>query len=431
MTLIIALSRKLRKAALLSAILFMAMPFACREDGSVVPEFNSSNSDFSDTILEVSTTTVEGDSILTTSTSRNPLGKLNDAVFGLSVSQFFSQVRMSSSSLDIEDNIQFDSAVLYLAYDGFYGFPAEFDVIVNELTEDFESDSDYYSTMSIASSATELGRASLSIAETDTFGDSTYVLRIRLDDELADRIKGEGSFSSQSAWLTFFKGIRVSVDPAYLPSGAGLGEGAIVYFNLLSDLTKLSLYYQSSSSTLSEDFVIDSDARRFSRFDNEYSPALEALIGKEGEEFNFISAMSGPRTRITFPGVSGLSSKLGKIAVNKAELVIPYEDPEGENYLPPDRNLIIVKNSSNAWVLPEDYVSRGSAYFGGELDPVGKAYSFNLASTMDDIINKGNFERELYLTVSGSAVTANRLKLNSGIHGSRKMYMRLSYTKSS
>ena len=141
--------------------------------------------------------------------------------------------------------------------------------------------------------------------------------------------------------------------------------------------------------------------------------------------------MSGPRTRITFPGVSGLSSKLGKIAVNKAELVIPYEDPEGENYLPPDRNLIIVKNSSNAWVLPEDYVSRGSAYFGGELDPVGKAYSFNLASTMDDIINKGNFERELYLTVSGSAVTANRLKLNSGIHGSRKMYMRLSYTKSS
>ena len=346
MTLIIALSRKLRKAALLSAILFMAMPFACREDGSVVPEFNSSNSDFSDTILEVSTTTVEGDSILTTSTSRNPLGKLNDAVFGLSVSQFFSQVRMSSSSLDIEDNIQFDSAVLYLAYDGFYGFPAEFDVIVNELTEDFESDSDYYSTMSIASSATELGRASLSIAETDTFGDSTYVLRIRLDDELADRIKGEGSFSSQSAWLTFFKGIRVSVDPAYLPSGAGLGEGAIVYFNLLSDLTKLSLYYQSSSSTLSEDFVIDSDARRFSRFDNEYSPALEALIGKEGEEFNFISAMSGPRTRITFPGVSGLSSKLGKIAVNKAELVIPYEDPEGENYLPPDRNLIIVKNSS-------------------------------------------------------------------------------------
>lgn len=420
----------MRKGVFLSAFIFVLLLLSqsCKEDGELVPNFNSSNLSFGDTIIEVISSTVAGDTVLTSGTSRNLLGKLNDETYGLSVSEFFTQIRLPSSSLSIPATVSFDSIVLYLAYDNFYGFPSEQSVNVYELEEDM-TEVEYYSNATIAASGEPLGSAKMIINQSDTFGDSTYVLKMRLTDELADRIKDEVSFSSQTDWLEFFKGIKVTTDPTQIPGTSGEGEGAIVYFNLLSSRSKMRLFYQEDDVTKSYDFFVESNTKRFSHFENTFSSGLTAVLEKEDQEFNYIYSMSGTRTKILIPQLSKIASN-APLSINKAELIVPYELPEPENYFPPDRNVILLKNEEGNWVLPDDFFTGGTNYFGGSLDEANQRYSFNIASTLNDMINNGEFDKELYLSVSGSAVTANRLKLNSGIHPKRKIYLILSYTKS-
>lgn len=418
----------MRKGTILSAFIFLFLSQSCKEDGELVPNFNSSNLSFGDTIIEVTSSTVAGDTVLTSGTSRNLLGKLNDVTYGLTISEFFTQIRLPSSSLNIPSTVSFDSIVLYLAYDNFYGFPSEQDVKVYELTESL-TETEYYSNATISASDELLGSAKMIINQSDTFGDSTYVLKMKLTDELADRIKDANSFSSQTAWLEFFKGIKITTDPTQIPGVSGEGEGAIVYFNLLSTKSKMRLFYQENGVTKSYDFFVESNSKRFSHFENTFSSELTAVLGKEDQEYNYIFSMAGTRTRIIIPQLFKIASQ-APLSINKAELIIPYELPEPENYFPPDRNVILLKNDKGNWVLPNDFFTGGTNYFGGSLDLVNKRYSFNIASTLSDMVNKGELDKELYLAVSGSAVAANRLKLNSGIHPKRKIYLILSYTKS-
>jgi len=421
----------LRKVFFLSAILFLYLFQGCKEDGEVVPEFNTSGLKFNDIIVEVNSSTVTGDSVLSSGTSRNLLGKLNDQVYGLSTSEFYSQLNMSSASLDISNDINFDSVVLYLAYDNFYGFEYTQEIRVYELTEDMSSETDYYSNATITSSVDILGSANLAITSSDTFGDSTFVLRIKLAKELADRIKEKGVFADKDAWLDFFKGIRVTTDETIIPSDAGDGSGAVVYFDLLNSDTKMSLYFQdpTSANTTSLDFIVESKSARFSHFEYQYSDFLNNVLEKEDENYNYIFAMSGSRAKITFKNLDSISQSLGSVAINKAQLVFPYEEAIPDKYTPPDRNVVIFKDDDGSLSLPKDFISGGTDYFGGKLDQVNKQYSFNLASTLHDIISNGKYDQELFLTVSGGSVTANRLTLNSGIHPTRKIYLILSFTK--
>lgn len=418
----------LRKGLFLSAILFLTLPFGCKEDGDVVPDFNSSNLNFGDTIIHVKSATVAGDSVLSSNTSRNLLGKINDMTYGLSEAEFYTQVQLKSSSLNIPDEVNFDSIVLFLAYDNFYGFPYEQEVRVYELNEAFDDEKEYYSNQTIAASDVLLGSSTLKIAESDTFGDSTYVLRIKLDQSLATRIKDQGVFSNQAAWLEFFKGIKVTTDDLAIPSDAGDGSGAVVYFNLLSKNTNMSVFYQGTEGTESYEFVVKTDGNRFSSFKNTYSDSLNAVLNNEELSYNFISAMAGTRTRISLQDIAAWAAK-APIVINKARLVIPYEEGFTLVNEPPDRNVIIMKDDAGAWVLPPDFLKGGSEYFGGKVDKVNREYSFNLASTLHDMINNANFDQDLYLSVSGSAVSANRLKLNSGSRSKREIILILSYTK--
>ena len=427
MIIYIAKNFLLRRGYILSATLFLCLISACKEDGSVVPEFSSSNLSIYDTIIEVSAVTVVGDSVLSGGTSRNLLGKLNDEAYGLSTGEFFTQIDLTSASLTIPDEISFDSIVLYLAYDNFYGFNYDQNVSIHELTEDLSKETDYYSSMTAAAADEILGSSKLSVLESDSFIDSTHVLRIKLNNDLANRIKSEGTFANNDAWIEFFKGIKVTTQDNEDPAAAD-GAGAIVYFNLLSGKTKMSLFYQDTEGTTSIDFKVESKSARFSHYENNYSTTMTSLFDKEGELYNYVGAMGGVRTKMVFPNIASWSSKT-PIAVNKAELIIPFETPEVIQYLPPDRNVVIYRGDDGEFILPSDFFTGGSEYFGGKLDLVNLQYSFNLASTMHDIINNGNYDREMFLSISGNAVTANRLKINSGDHQERKIYLILSYTK--
>jgi hypothetical protein len=323
--------------------------------------------------------------------------------------------------------------VLQLAYDQSYGYPASQQLYVYELLEDLNDSSSavYYSTSSASVNVIPLGFATISVDPTDTIYDSApRLVRIKLDSELGRRFAGQ-EFNSQSEWLDFFKGIKVSpgqTDPSQ-------GEGAIVYFNLLNRKSKLHVYYNKADSTEGLfSFVVESAAQRFAHFNHNYAGSeLFASLGNSSSQVNYLSSLAGSNIKMTFDDLEKLSAALGPIAINKAELIVPFQDPFITEYSPPSKAVILYKNDAEDWILPIDWYKNGSSYFGGTLDLKYKEYRFNLASTMHELINLGEYNRELVLTISGSSVTANRLVMNSGVKNTaankREIYLHLTYTK--
>ncbi|MEQ8324965.1 MAG: DUF4270 family protein [Vicingaceae bacterium] len=422
----------LRKGIFLSAIFFLATMVACKDDGQLVPSFNSSLLNLNDTIIAVNSSTAMGDSVRTDRVSRSLFGKLNDATFGKSTAEFYSQLYMPSSALNTSgiDESDVDSVVLYLAYENAYGYAGIQEIMAYELSEGLDS-SEYYSTSSAAFIDPALGSGMINVNPADTINDSFYVARIPIDPELGRRIVREQIFDDQQSWLAFFKGIRVApgaVDPAQ-------GEGSILYFNLLNSASKLTVYYRGADGNTDKfSFVVQSASQRFANFDHDLSgTALLTDIDQTTGQYNYLTSMAGSYIKINLNGLEELSAALGPVAVNKAELVLPFEEPFISEYSVPAKTVLIVKDDiSDEWVLPIDWFKNGSDFFGGDLDPVKKEYRFNIPSTVHEMLNLGDYERSLFLSVSGNSVTANRLALSSGnsANPGRKIYVHLTYTKS-
>ena len=419
----------MRKGIFLSATFFLAIIHSCKEDGQLTPDFNTSQLQLNQVVVSATTSTYPGDSVRTDRVSRSLFGKLNDNFFGLTSSEIYTQIYMPSSALNTGDILEsdVDSVILYLAYDGSYGYSYEHEIKVFELEESLDS-SEYYSTSSAAYDPTALGSTTFLANPADTVNDTFNVVRIPLDLELGKRIIREQEFADQDAWLSFFRGLRLAPGDAD-PSA---GEGNIVYFDMLRDQTKLTVYYKKTDNT-SGSFSFIVGGQRFAKFQQKQSGTeLEADLNKEDGSRNYLMSMAGSYVKVKLDNLEALHKELGKVAVNKAELFIPFQDPAITEYIVPDRTVLIVKDKTNGgWTLPVDYDKNGLDFLGGSLDPVNKQYTFNLASTVHEMLNLGDYNRELYLSVSGNAVSASRIALNSGnaANTERKIYLLLTYTK--
>ena len=422
-----------------SAIFFLAFVIGCREEGELIPDFNTSGIDVHELSIDVTSSTVLGDTVRTDRVSRMLLGKLYDKTFGLSTAEYYTQLMLSTSSFNVPDDIdEFDSLILYLAYDDFYGF---FDdphsgfvegqrVNIYELSEDLVSDKEYYSNATASFKNEIIGTANLVVSDADVLAadrNKNPTLRIRINDEIKDRIFTEQAFSKNDDWLEFFKGIKVSISQNSDPTEDG--SGALAYFDLLADESRMELYYTSDSKTESYEFAIDGEAQRFSNLYNNYENAsVFEKIGIKDKEINYLSSLGGLRTEFTFKIPEELLEQV-PISINKAELVIPYDEPLFPEYDASSRLVIIQKDESDNWVLPIDWFKGGPDYFGGSLDAVNKEYRFNLSSTLHEVINNGDTELKMYISISGNSVTGNRMKLFSGVGTTKKIYLILTYSK--
>ncbi|HAW52442.1 MAG TPA: hypothetical protein DCX54_08980, partial [Flavobacteriales bacterium] len=90
----------LRKDGILSAIFFLIVLISCKDEGALVPEFNSALLNLNDTAISVTSVTIIADSIRTDRVSRSLCGKLNDRSFGLTSSEFYTQIYMPSEALN-------------------------------------------------------------------------------------------------------------------------------------------------------------------------------------------------------------------------------------------------------------------------------------------------------------------------------------------
>ena len=371
--------------------------------------------------------TVSEDSLATFNQSYGIIGSYVDPVFGKSKAEFVAQARLSSSHVVFGDSIQADSIVLYLNYgiligdyiENYYGDTTTMQEFkVYELSENIYKDSVYYSNLNIGNYFTEDNEiGSISFIPNP----KTDSLSIRLIDELAERLLGLDSvnLANNDNFLDSFKGIYIATD--YVTE-----NGAILYFDILSGKTKITMYYtHETDGALEYDLWIDDKSSRINLFSHDYlGTVVENHLNdtiNEADEV-YIQSMSGTAALIKMEfGESFIDMAEQGVNINKAELIIHLaDDVTSDDFRVPGQLFLSSVNSIGQPQLIDDFFISAD-HFDGNLYSTEKVYKFNIAlylnSLYDPDISKRKDNLGLYLFSSYNRVTANRLIIDNNKSG--------------
>lgn len=376
------------------------------------------------------TTTIREDTLRADELSRIVFGSMKDADFGMTNVTYYGQVLLGSTPnliADTSHGSSADSLVLSLVYSGFYGDTTPVRIHVNELTDNMYLDSAYYSNKTFAANdAVELEGtgAPYEILPTTnlimgTDSAVTPQLRIKLSDALRDRIfqlNGQTEFANNDNWKSYFKGIKISVDPATA------NGGGIFYFNPVASETRMTLYYHEDTVAKSYAFTLAGGAR-LNHPEHDYTGStVENLIDDSTASVNYIQALAGLKTKVSFPNLKHFTDS-GSILINKAELVVTVVSDEPVIKPPPTSLLFLAKNSGGTYEFPIDYYERS---YGGAYSSTTKTYIFGITRTIQRIIDGTTTDYGFTLNILGSMVSGNSAVISGGSSG---MKLKLYYTK--
>ena len=379
---------------------------SCEKDNEfgieINPDSNTLGAIYSDT-FSIHTFSVISDSIRTDELNGpSPLGNYIDPVFGEVNASIITQIRLEQSYSFIPDNgdtndIVIDSVVLYLAIDGYYGDIDEQEFKVEILDEDIFKDSTYYNTTNIITKTEDISNG-LSIESNPLFPGyfsgslvDKAILGIPLNiEEFARPIVNESGNSTldgndgDNEFLTFFKGIKIS-------SSKGI-NGGLYYINLLNSFSRIRLFYRDTSGISSEhdtldfDFNINSNCGYYHKVEHDYTGTeIENVVNQPnlGQNQFFIQTLGGVDGRITIPSLDSLIAK--PILINKAEIILPFEDYLYDDYPSPSSLFISRKNSEGKYEFLPD-LFEGS--IGGNFNVVNKNYTFNITRHLNEVVSE-------------------------------------------
>jgi hypothetical protein len=397
------------------------------------PASNTLEAFYSDT-FDLNTFSVYGDSIKTDELNGpSLLGNYIDPVFGQVNASIYSQIRLEQAYNFIPqggtiDDIVIDSAVLYLAIDGYYGDIKEQNFNIEILDEDFYKDSSYYNNQSLLTKGPNISTAG-SIKANPLFPGyfsgflvNEAILGITLDvNEFALPIVNESGNNTltgndgDNEFLSFFKGIKISA-----PSNV---NGGLYYINLTNSFSRIRLFYRDTSGiasdhdTLDFDFNINSNCAYYHTVDHDYSgTSVEEVINQPhlGRNQFYIQALGGVNGRVTIPELDSLIGK--NIMANKAEIILPFENYIYDEYSAPSSLFISRKNNDgNYEFLPDLF--EGSQ--GGNYDAINKNYRFDITRHVNEILAEKIINDTIKIFPNGNGITANRVVLN-GINSTKK-----------
>jgi hypothetical protein len=363
--------------------------------------------------------------------SLNLLGSYTDPVFGLSRAGFYTQIRLPNNNTNFSfgDSPVLDSIVLTLAYSDYYGdtiTPQQIEVW--RLSEMMYKDTNYFSNDAITVSD-QLFAGTVDVRPKDSvdLGGVNKAPHLRLKITNAALIsefqnESSSSFTDNSAFTSFFKGVYVKALDI-----TSAGSGCIMSFNLLSSMSKFTIYYSNSSAdSLEANFEINSDCPRFNHFEHDYSTsAFGNTFPIPGTDKIYIQSMSGLKARIKIPHLSNLFA-LGPVAINKAEVTIPVEDNSvfGNH----QTLLLFGLDSAGKEVITADFLE-SATYYGGTYSSTDKVYKFNIARQLQRLLSNGFPDYGMSLVSAGGAVNGYRTVIPGTLRTGDKLILKITYTK--
>lgn len=214
------------------ALLMTGLFASCNDDGAVGLDLLP-NPDgigvFKQDTFTLRSYTVTDDSLQVQQPPRFALGEVLDPTFGLSRSGVAFQVLLLNENINLGSNIQVDSLILALSFDGYYGDTTDQLLIkVHELDEPIYRDSVYYADQAPAVKPTLLASYTYTPKPTapvpvdeprvngvDTVFNYNGLLRIPLSQELINRLvaaSNTADLQNNTNFLEFFKGVYITAE---------------------------------------------------------------------------------------------------------------------------------------------------------------------------------------------------------------------------
>ena len=421
-------------------LLTMGLISSCDKPGSigedlVLMEDSKLNVTFTDT-LTINAYSQTVDSVTTNKLKYNLLGSYYDDVFGTTTASIYTQMRLSESNVDFGANPICDSVILTLRYKGFYGDTASEQTLrAYEVNEKMYIDSLYFSNDTLDVLPVQIGVQKVVFNPTDSiYYGTTPVephLRFYLNNSFGEKIiakSGQSELSDNENFQNFIKGIFITSDKA-------INKGGFAYFDLMSPLSIMTIYYHNDSDTSVYKFAINEFCSYFSVFNHyNYSDASmdfrsQVIDGDTalGNQNLYVQSLGGVKTHFTFPTLGELT-KDGPIAVHNAELLINV----GSGTYTSDKpifGLAVVKiDSTGNPQFINDYFE-GSTYFGGNYNENNNNYKFNLNRYIQNVVSGNEKQYGLDLVAKGASIYGNRLIFDGPKSNNRKFRLKLTYTR--
>ena len=362
--------------------------------------------------------------------SYNLLGSYMDPVFGSSDAAFATQLRLSKNAVDFGENFTLDSMVLYLELANIYGDnrqAAPQEVFVYQLTDTISLDESYNSNLDIENYYDE------NEVLADQFilpNSNDSIIAIKIDHTaFVELFTDTNNLTDNDVFLNLFKGL-------YIKSSHLNYSGSIMAFDMLSDGSRLRLYYHNYSESpiipLSAhstfDLLINEKCARVNIFKHDYDIAqnpIEHIDDTSVEDtLVYVQAMGGVRVKVDLPDILKWQDSTS-VVISSARLVIPVVENSTDIYSPLAKlNLAYINDEGKNEFFPDLY-NNGSffqEYFNGIYNHEQNSYEFNIAVFIQKVISNEIPLNGFYIYpyATENPVMANRVilkgaKANDGI----------------
>ncbi len=396
---------------------------------AVQPSSDKFHVGYTDTVSLI-TYCIYTDSVRSSNPTVNLLGSYVDPVFGKVSASFYAVADLLKFNNDVGTSPIADSMILSMAYAGYYGDTTTQQTIkVYQLTDVLSKDSVYYSTRNFGYATDSIGAMSFTPRPKDSVTVDTLKqpaqIRIPLSLTLANSIlnSGTATLASNAAFTAFFKGIYVK--PSAVTTN---GQGAILYLNWLSPYSGITIYFHNSTaSKLSLNMIFDGGSAVFNHFEHDYTGtaiAQQVASHSMGLVTTYAQCMSGAKTFIDFPYIKYLIDS-GKVAINKAELVVTVSDNTNALYPVPATMILYALDSVGTEISLPDYTLSTFQV------PItnGSEYHFILNDYIQNVILGKTKDYGLHLVCSQGAALADRVIIGGANNPTSPMKLQITYTK--
>ncbi|HRN95466.1 MAG TPA: DUF4270 family protein, partial [Chitinophagales bacterium] len=298
------------------------------------------------------------------------------------------------------------------------------------LDENIYPETNYYSNASFAIKTPPVAQVNNFVPNTT---DSVKVygftfspqLRIKLSNDFGNKLLLADTFSlsSSSTFLSYMKGLRVSVQPGSQGNG-------MVALDLYSSETGIILYYRNSASdSLAYTFPISSSGQTVNRFENTFSSTVNQYLNNtetNNDEVLPIISGGGTKVKITIPQFDSLPKE---IAINKAEILLPLSTVYGSY------DSIFTPLPSIGFYRIDDLglEKDDTQFLNGKLETVTingetiKRYRVNITQYAQNLL-KGTYKNNGF-TLAAPDASGARVVLANTTDKNHKIALRIIYTK--
>ncbi|QSW90581.1 DUF4270 family protein [Flavobacterium endoglycinae] len=395
--------------------------------------------------VTVEMSTINFDSLVTSSQSRILIGNYDDPIFGKVKSNSYFQLSGSSYALnnsgsDTEAvNFVFDSISMILKYDNYYYGDTtqvqKFDI--HRLTQKVKPNTDddsFYNNSTLTYSDESLGTISYKPRPTEK--DS---INIRMNDALGaalfQKIKSR-EITNFDSFTEYLKGLVL------VPSTSN--SSSVIGFS--TSTSKVRLYYSKYQADTEDesyylDFTVLNTDKQFNSISLDKTGTLiqnlpisssklsSAATNKQG----FIQSGTGVACRIDFPNIKKLKYISDNGAIVDAKLILkPVNNSYSDKYPLADSLKVYVGDNLNR-ISGSLQSSSGAAVF-GILNKKSDEFNENVGYTIPlgnflqkEMLRSADSRSSLILTLPGISKSVNRLVLGDQKHQDNKIQLKIYY----